>query len=174
MARGDREDKAVEGKDFVWVDMKDSKGNIVKDGKGGAVKTRKFGVKAEPAPTTATTATTATAKPSAKKKAAPKMAPKASATATTGVGKVAAAKVDLSRSGASRSAANKVKPKQETPVPGRAIVMAIRNAFTGNGETDAAKISASGNKNLGRTNAAKPKTKPAGAPNRSTIFKKKP
>ena len=37
------EDRAVEGKDFVWVDMKDSKGNIVKDGKGNAVKTRKFG-----------------------------------------------------------------------------------------------------------------------------------
>lgn len=42
MAR-DKDDKAVEGKDFTWVDMKDSKGNIVKDGKGNAVKTRKFG-----------------------------------------------------------------------------------------------------------------------------------
>ena len=37
------EDKAVEGKDFVWVPMKDSSGNIVKDGKGNPVKTRKFG-----------------------------------------------------------------------------------------------------------------------------------
>jgi hypothetical protein len=168
MARGDREDKAVEGKDFVWVDMKDTKGNIVKDGKGNAVKTRKFGVKAEPAPA---------AKPAAKKKAspkaAPKMAPKASATATTGAGKAATASVNVSRSGAARSAANKVQPKKEAPVPGRAIVMAIKNAFTGNGETDAAKISASGNKNLGRTNAAKPKAKPAMAPNRASVAKKK-
>jgi hypothetical protein len=169
MARGDREDKAVEGKDFVWVDMKDTKGNIVKDGKGNAVKTRKFGMKAEPAP--------AAAKPAAKKKAAPKaapkMAPKASATATTGAGKAATANVNVSRSGASRSAANKVQPKKEAPVPGRAIVMAIKNAFTGNGETDAAKISASGNKNLGRSSTAKTKTKPAMAPNRASVAKKK-
>jgi hypothetical protein len=145
MARGGRDkDTAVEGKDFVWVDMKDTKGNIVKDGKGNAVKTRKFGVKAEPAPA---------AKPAAKKKAspkaAPKMAPKASATATTGAGKAATASVNVSRSGAARSAANKVQPKKEAPVPGRAIWLGIKNAFSGNGgETDAAKISASGNKNL--------------------------
>jgi hypothetical protein len=45
-----------------------------------------------------------------------------------------------SLSGASRSSEGKVKPKAETPVPGRAIVRAIKNAFTGSGETDAAKI----------------------------------
>ena len=50
MARGDREDKAVEGKDFMWVDAKDSKGNIIKDGKGGAVQTRKFFSKSFPKP----------------------------------------------------------------------------------------------------------------------------
>jgi hypothetical protein len=76
-------------------------------------------------------------------------------------------------SGASRSAANKVQPKKEAPVPGRAIAVAIKNAFTGNGETDAAKISASGNKNLGRSSAAKPKSKPAMAPNRASVAKKK-
>jgi hypothetical protein len=48
-------------------------------------------------------------------------------------------------SGASRSAEGKVKPKPETPVPGRAIFRAIKNTFTGRGETDAAKI-ASGRK----------------------------
>lgn len=50
MARGGGRDgdNAKEGKDFTWVDMKDSKGNIVKDGKGGAVKTRKFGKSATP------------------------------------------------------------------------------------------------------------------------------
>ena len=50
------------------------------------------------------------------------------------------AKPKDSLSGASRSAKGKVKPKAETPVPGRAIVRAIKNAFTGSGETDAAKI----------------------------------
>jgi hypothetical protein len=48
-------------------------------------------------------------------------------------------------SGASRSTEGKVKPKKETPVPGRAIFRAIKNTFTGKGETDAAKI-ASGRK----------------------------
>ena len=50
------------------------------------------------------------------------------------------AKPKDSLSGASRSSEGKVKPKAETPVPGRAIVRAIKNAFTGSGETDAAKI----------------------------------
>jgi hypothetical protein len=48
-------------------------------------------------------------------------------------------------SGASRSTEGKAKPKKETPVPGRAIFRAIKNTFTGKGETDAAKI-ASGRK----------------------------
>lgn len=54
-------------------------------------------------------------------------------------------------SGASRSAEGKVKPKAETPVPGRALVRAVKNAFTGSGETDAAKIAS------GRS-TTKPKT----------------
>lgn len=60
MARGEKE---YQGK-FTWVDMKDSKGNIVKDGKGNAVKTRKFGKPAEEAPKAAP------AKSAAPKKAA--------------------------------------------------------------------------------------------------------
>lgn len=48
-------------------------------------------------------------------------------------------------SGASRSTEGKVKPKPETPVPGRAIVRAVKNAFTGSGETDAAKIASGRN-----------------------------
>ena len=129
-------DNAKEGKDFVWVDMKDSKGNIVKDGFGNAVKTRKFGAKAE--------APAASPKPKAKPAAKPAAKKSVSATASAapkaGAGKAASANVSVARSGASRSAQNKVKPKYESPVPGRAIVMAIKNAFTGKGETDAAKI----------------------------------
>jgi hypothetical protein len=129
------------GKDYLddqnakgmrWVDSK------IKDGKGGFVKIRTNKPeekKAAPAPA---------AKPAAKKKAAPKAAPKVSAkasvTATTGVGKSTTANTSMARSGAARSAANKVQPKKEAPVPGRAIVMAIKNAFTGKGETDASKV----------------------------------
>lgn len=76
MARGDREDKAVEGKDFVWVDMKDSKGNIVKDGTGGAVQTRKFFSKSFPKPEPKTakpqTSTKSAPKPSAGMKSSPR------------------------------------------------------------------------------------------------------
>ena len=50
-------------------------------------------------------------------------------------------------SGASRSTEGKVKTKYETPVPGRAIFRAIKNTFTGKGETDAAKISSRRKKN---------------------------
>lgn len=68
-------DDAVEGKDFTWVDMKDSKGNIVKDGKGNAVKTRKFGKdsakKSSPAPKPQTS-TKSAPKPSAGMKSSPR------------------------------------------------------------------------------------------------------
>ncbi len=184
-------DNAKEGKDFVWVDMKDSKGNIVKDGFGNAVKTRKFGAKAE-APAAAPKAKTKAAskpasaaptksiRPKAKSAAAPKpttgltdsqrtslisaggqgiaeggfglgggrrgmpSAKKRSRLITTNT------KPKSAVSGASRGIDNKVKPKSRTPVPGMAIVTAIKNAFTGNGATDAAKISSSGNINLGK------------------------
>jgi hypothetical protein len=158
------EDNAVEGKDFVWVPMKDSKGNIVKDGKGNAVKTRKFGKNL--APETSPRPKARPAAPAAKK-AAPK--PVTSGATRSTDNKVKPKPV---MSGASRGTANKVKPKAEMPVPGRAIVRAIQNAFSGNGETDAAKISSSGNANLGRTaKPAAPRT-PAKAPNRADVFKK--
>lgn len=78
------EDNAVEGKDFVWVPMKDSKGNIVKDGKGNPVKTRKFGKnlapetsprpKARPAaPTTSTKSAPSSPRPKARPAEKPKI-----------------------------------------------------------------------------------------------------
>lgn len=80
-------DNAKEGKDFVWVDMKDSKGNIVKDGFGNAVKTRKFGAKAEaPAASPKPKAKPAAKKPvSATASAAPtkSIRPKAKPTSNT-------------------------------------------------------------------------------------------
>lgn len=162
-------DNYKEGKDFTWVDMKDSKGNIVKDGFGKAVKTRKFGVKAE-APAAAPKAKTkAASKPAAKKS----VSATASAAPKAGAGQSATANVNVARSGASRSADNKVKPKSRTPVPGMAIVTAIKNAFTGNGATDAAKISSSGNINLGRKPKPEGAKVPAGAPNRADVIKKK-
>ena len=98
MARGDREDKAVEGKDFVWVPMKDSKGNIVKDGKGNPVKTRKFGKnlapetsprpKARPAaPTTSTKSAPSSPRPKARPAEKPKIVgPATKAPQVTGKG----------------------------------------------------------------------------------------
>lgn len=78
------EDNAVEGKDFVWVPMKDSKGNIVKDGKGNPVKTRKFGKNLAPEtsprpkarPTTTTSKKAAPAPSSPRPKARPAEKPK--------------------------------------------------------------------------------------------------
>ena len=162
-------DDAKEGKDFTWVDMKDSKGNIVKDGFGNAVKTRKFGSKAETPAATPKPKAKPAAKPAAKKS----VSATASAAPKAGASKGAAANVNVARSGASRSTENKVKPKGRTPVPGMAIVTAIKNAFTGNGATDAAKISSSGNINLGRKPKPTGAKVPAVAPNRSTVAKKK-
>jgi hypothetical protein len=162
-------DNAKEGKDFVWVDMKDSKGNIVKDGFGNAVKTRKFGAKAEAPAATPKTKAKPAAKPAAKKS----VSATASAAPKAGASKGAVANVNVARSGASRSTDNKVKPKSRTPVPGMAIVTAVKNAFTGNGATDAAKISASGNINLGRKPKPVGAKVPAGAPNRAFVVKKK-
>lgn len=72
-------DDAVEGKDFIWVDMKDSSGNIVKDGSGNAVKTRKFGKnlapETSPRPQSkpkAQTSTKSAPKPSAGMKSSPR------------------------------------------------------------------------------------------------------
>lgn len=76
-------------------------------------------------------------------------------------------------SGASSGTDNNVKPKGRTPVPGMAIVTAIKNAFTGNGATDAAKISSSGNINLGRKPKPAGAKVPAGPPNRADVIKKK-
>lgn len=191
-------DDAKEGKDFTWVDMKDSKGNIVKDGFGNAVKTRKFGSKAE-APAAAPKAKTKAASKPTSSAPTKSIRPKAKTTAASkpatgltdsqrtslisaggqgiaeggfGLGggrggmpsakkrsrlittntkpKSANTKPKSAVSGASRGTDNKVKPKGRTPVPGMAIVTAIKNAFTGNGATDAAKISSSGNINLGK------------------------
>lgn len=134
------EDKAVEGKDFVWVNAKDSKGNIIKDGKGNAVRTRKFGKNLAPE-----SSPKPKARPAAKAaKAAPKVS---SGELKSGAGVAKKATVGVARSGASRSTEGKVKPKAETPVPGRAIFRAIKNAFTGSGETDAAKIASGRKKN---------------------------
>ena len=69
-------DDAVEGKDFMWVDMKDSSGNIVKDGTGGAVQTRKFFSKSVPKPepkmAKPQTSTKSTPKPPAGMKSSPR------------------------------------------------------------------------------------------------------
>ncbi len=128
MARGEKEYGA---KGMRWVDSK------MKDGKGGFVKVR-TNKPAEP-----------TVKPKARPAAAPTKAkaapakPKMSATAkaTGGAGAGAKAKAGSARSGAARSTAGKV---QEVPVPGRGIYRAIVNAFTGKGETDAAKVASKG------------------------------
>lgn len=82
MARED--DGYKEGKDFTWVDMKDSKGNIVKDGKGNAVKTRKFGKnlapqtspRPQPKPKTQSSTKSAPAPSSPRPKARPAEKPK--------------------------------------------------------------------------------------------------
>lgn len=125
MPRGEKEYGA---KGMRWVDSK------IKDGKGGMVKMRTNKPeekKAAPAP-----------KPAPAKKAAPakpKMTATAKASGTTGAG--AKAKAGSARSGAARSTAGKV---QEVPVPGRGIIRAIANAFSGKGETDAAKVASKG------------------------------
>lgn len=100
MARGEKE---YSGKS-VWVDMKDSKGNIVKDGKGNAVKTRKFGKGAEEAPKAAPKAA-----PKISTKSAPKEKP-VTKDAMKGyrAGDVTTSKVDK-LSGAARSTVGKVK-----------------------------------------------------------------
>ena len=128
MPRGEKEYGA---KGMRWVDSK------MKDGKGGAVKVR-TNKPAEP-----------TAKPKARPAAAPKpkaapakpkMSATAKATGSTGAG--AKAKAGSARSGAARSTAGKVV--DTSIIPGRAIYRAVVNAFSGKGETDAAKISSKG------------------------------
>lgn len=126
MARGEKEYGA---KGMRWVDSK------MKDGKGGFVKVRTN----KPAePTVKPKARPAAAPAKAKAKPAPAK-PKMTATAkaTGGVGAGAKAKAGSARSGAARSTAGKV---QEVPGIYRAIV----NAFTGKGETDAAKVASKG------------------------------
>ena len=126
MPRGEKEYGA---KNMRWVDSK------MKDGKGGFVKVRTN----KPAePTAKPKARPAAPKPKAAP-AKPKMSATAKATGTTGAG--AKAKAGSARSGAARSTAGKV---QEVPVPGRGIYRAIVNAFTGKGETDAAKVASKG------------------------------
>lgn len=127
MARGEKEYGA---KGMRWVDSK------MKDGKGGFVKVR-TNKPAEPTvKPKARPAAPAKAKPAPAK---PKMT--ATAKATGGAGAGAKAKAGSARSGAARSTAGKV---QEVPVPGRGIYRAIVNAFTGKGETDAAKVASKG------------------------------
>lgn len=128
MPRGEKEYGA---KGMRWVDSK------MKDGKGGAVKMR-TNKPAEP-----------TAKPKARPAAAPKpkaapAKPKMSATAkaTGSTGGGAKASAGSARSGAARSTAGKVV--DTSIIPGRAIYRAVVNAFSGKGETDAAKISSKG------------------------------
>ncbi len=129
MARGEKEYGA---KGMRWVDSK------MKDGKGGFVKVRTN----KPAEPTVKPKARPAAPAKAKAKPAPEK-PKMSATAkaTGGAGAGAKAKAGSARSGAARSTAGKV---QEVPVPGRGIYRAIVNAFTGKGETDAAKVASKG------------------------------
>ena len=129
MARGEKEYGA---KGMRWVDSK------MKDGKGGFVKVRTN----KPAEPTVKPKARPAAPAKAKAKPAPekpKMSVTAKATGSAGAG--AKAKAGSARSGAARSTANKV---QEVPVPGRGIYRAIVNAFTGKGETDAAKVASKG------------------------------
>jgi len=188
MARDNDNYKA--GVDFEWVTAK-----------GSNYKTRKFFTKAEKeamkAPKKESKAASKPASAAPTKSIRPKAKPAAASKPTTGltdsqrtslreVGLTGVGLTDRQSkymttntkpksavSGASRSADNKVKPKGRTPVPGMAIVTAIKNAFTGNGATDAAKISSSGNINLGRKPKPEGAKVPAGAPNRADVIKKK-
>lgn len=130
MARGEKEYGA---KGMRWVDSK------MKDGKGGFVKVRTN----KPAEPTVKPKARPAAPAKAKAKPAPekpKMSATAKATGSTGVG--AKAKAGSARSGAARSTAGKVV--DTSIIPGRAIYRAVVNAFSGKGETDAAKITSKG------------------------------
>lgn len=95
--RGRDAENLTEGKDFTWVDMKDSSGNIVKDGDGNAVKMRKFGKnlapetspkpKARPAAPTAKKAAPSSPRPKARPAEKPKIVgPATKAPQVTGKG----------------------------------------------------------------------------------------
>ena len=128
MARGEKEYGA---KGMRWVDSK------MKDGKGGFVKVRTN----KPAePTVKPKARPAAAPKPKAAPAKPKMSATAKATGSTGAG--AKAKAGSARSGAARSTSGKVV--DNSIVPGRAIYRAIVSAFTGKGETDAAKVASKG------------------------------
>lgn len=97
------------------------------------------------------------------KATAPKVKPKASSTSSVqkarpkpAIGVKAAAGSNV---GTRKSTGAKVTGEQRMPVPGAAIGRAIRNAFTGRGETDAAKISASGGGTLKLSAPVKAKPK---------------
>ena len=137
-------DNYKEGVDFKWVDK-------------GGYKTRKFLTKAEKDAAKAPKA----AAPTPKAKVAPKAAAPKAKDAMQGYRKgdvttsklpnnnVVGAKAGAgSNVGARKSSGAKVTSEQRMPVPGAAIGRAIKNAFSGKGETDAAKISASGGTTL--------------------------
>ena len=126
-----------EGVDFKMVDK-------------GGYKTRHFFTRAEKdAMKAPKAAPVAKATPKAKAKPTPMATPKPKAAAKAAVG---------ANVGVRKSTGAKVTGEQQMPVPGAAIGRAIRNAFTGKGETDAAKISASGAGTMKFTAPQKAKT----------------
>lgn len=150
------EDKYKEGVDFKWVKGNDGKSNF---------RTRKFFTKAEKEAMKAPKKVAPVAKKTAPKKAAPtkKEAP-VTKDAMKGYrkGDVTTSKIPKNTANESRGAARSsakirvgalkaigraekdAKDMASIPVPGRAIVRAFKNALSGKGETDAAKISARG------------------------------
>ena len=147
-----------EGVDFEWVLMKNQP-------KGGTNKTRRFFTKAEK---NAKKAPPAEAKSPAKAKEAPKKASPKPVTKRTPVAKDAmkgyrAGDVTSSKlpGGPSskvvgpqeppRGDAPKSPPKKETPVPGRAIYIAIKNAWSGKGPTNPTGVMQAANRAGGAT-----------------------
>lgn len=124
-----------EGVDFKMIDK-------------GGYKTRHFFTRAEKDAMKAPKAAPV-AKASPKAKPTTKDTPKPKATAKAAMG---------GNVGVRKATGAKVTGEQQVPVPGAAIGRAIRNAFTGKGETDAAKISASGAGTLKLTAPQKAKT----------------
>ena len=138
-------DNYKEGVDFKMVDK-------------GGYKTRHFFTRAEKDAMKAPKAAAAP-KVAAPKKAIPKAGasspiPKQRPKPTIGIKAAAGA-----NAGTRKSTGAKVTGEQRMPVPGAAIGRAIRNAFTGKGETDAAKISASGGGTLKLSAPVKAKPK---------------
>ena len=134
-----------------------------KDGKS-LYKNRHFFTRAEKDAMKAPKATPKAAPKAPAKPNAPKAKPKANPYTYTKVGAKAAAGANA---GTRKSTGAKVTGEQRMPVPGAAIGRAIRNAFAGKGETDAAKISSAGDTTL-RFSAPRKPTKEFAAAAKST------